>query len=110
MEDENDSGLGLIGVGAAFFLGGILCAFGILALQIYWYLQGGIWIAFSFIDGVTWLALKFDPTFADNDSWLVEPTSWIGVHKLLAGTPLAVSLLLIGVAIGWICMNVVERK
>lgn len=109
MYDKPDAGA-RFAVGAFFtFLSAILVALGILGLQVFWYFKEGVWTALSLLDGVVWLAFKFDPTFANDGSWLIQPTTWLGVHKVLAGAPLSLSVLLIGVLIGWIAVKVAEH-
>lgn len=49
----------------------------VLMKQIVSYLSAGYWNSFSIIDALAWAG----------NAWALFPTSWLGVHKILAWMP-----------------------
>lgn len=74
-------------------LGCGLCLAGIaiLGVQIYAYLQTGEWTPISI---VTVLA-----AVPDYHWWAINPTEWIGLHKVLDHIPVSAVLVVIGIVI-----------
>ncbi len=69
-----------------------VCAgIGEAAYQVYLYLKHGEWTALSVIDGLLYLLRENPPI------WLLYPHDWVGVHKLLDKTPLALGLFILGI-------------
>jgi hypothetical protein len=68
-----------------------LAAVFVLGYQVYLYLKSGAWVALSVIDGLLYLFRKNPPL------WLLYPDDWVGVHKLLDKTPLAVGFVILGI-------------
>jgi hypothetical protein len=73
----------------------ILAGIGIVGFQIFIYLKNGEWIE---------LPLLYLVTYGPNEfvSWLYNPTSWLGLHKIIYGAlkliPLSLCLILVGAA------------
>lgn len=69
-----------------------LAALGFLGWQCVQWLRVGLWPEVSVIYA---LAYAMDASW---NTWLGYPQQWIGVHKLLSGTPLALALFVAGAA------------
>ena len=96
-------------IAAMFFGVGLLGGLGTVVLQVFWYLQSGEWTKLSVLDGAIWLAFRFDPEF-ESTSWLLVPSTWIGVWKLLAAFPLSLGIVVVGSLAGFFCMALNERN
>ncbi len=61
-------------------IGFVLSGTGLFGFQVYYYLKHGIWKAYS----LTWLVLEIGRNFEPKiNSWLIQPSNWIGMHKIL---------------------------
>jgi hypothetical protein len=80
---------------------GLMAAVLIVGYQAYGYLKHGTWIELSTIDGLLYLSSN------KPSPWLLYPYDWVGLHKLLEKTPLALSAVIIGilwtVVFGFLC-------
>jgi len=81
-------------VNAAGFLF-ILAGIGLFGFQVFMYLKYGEWIELP----LTTLASLGPEKFA---SWLIDPTSWLGLHKIISkaleSIPLSLFAIVVGVA------------
>jgi hypothetical protein len=66
----------------------------VVVYQVYLYLKHGTWVSLSVLDALLYLLRKNPPP------WLLYPDDWVGVHKLLDKTPLALCLVILGIV--WI--------
>ena len=55
------------------------------------YLMDGEWTALSVITALGWLDIE----------WASSPASWLGVHKILNGLPLALAPFLTALGLGY---------
>ena len=65
----------------------ILAGLAIPAWQVFVWLRDGVWFPFSIIDSMRLIRAFVsgsDSTWTAFDAWLVTPTNWIGIHKLLS--------------------------
>ena len=80
----------------------------VVLYQIYLYLKHGEWVSLSVIDGLLYLFRKNPPP------WLIYPDDWIGVHRLLERTPLALGLFIFAilwlVVIGFLSLKLAEYQ
>lgn len=87
---------------------GLMAAVLIAGYQLYGYLKHGVWVALSVIDGLLYLSSN------KPSPWLLYPDDWVGLHKLLEETPLALSAVIIGilwtVVFGFLCAKVEEYQ
>ncbi|UZJ44466.1 hypothetical protein OOT55_17690 [Marinimicrobium sp. C6131] len=63
-------------------IGPAVVGLGVVIWQAFSWLQSGDWQAISVIDFLLWTGLE--------GAWLNEPTSWIGLWKMLDWMPLSV--------------------
>jgi hypothetical protein len=77
------------------FPGGLLGSGGLIlfGLQVFWWLQSGYWTPFPLFDVV----VAYGPRSLAN--WLTDPTSWLGLHRIIAFV-LDVSLALTMIVVG----------
>lgn len=75
---------GVLGIGL------ILSAFGIVGLQIFWFLQTGHWTSLSIVDV---MQMFMDP---DRSPWVFKPESWLGAHKILEWIPSSFAVFCLG--------------
>lgn len=86
---------GWLGLCAAFF---ILGALGLVGWQGIMWLRDGYWTPYAVLDGIWWI------TSAPEGSWIWTPKTWVGLHKLLAGTPLSAGIAVIGFLLLWLSL------
>src|SRR5690349_19132117 len=52
---------------------------GLLGLQVYAFLQSGVWIGISVLDVLKSFGVQ----------WAIAPDSWLGIHQIIAQLPLS---------------------
>lgn len=75
------------------YLAGSLLVFaglGTLCVQGFLYLKDGYWTPYS---------LLFVATKLSDSPWLQTPDDWVGLHNMLAATPLSVAAIMIGLMV-----------
>ncbi len=78
-----------------------LCALGAVAVwayQLLAYLQSGAWVAVSLLD-----ALRHGPESIA--LWVVWPSGWIGLHKVLGWLPLSAALIALALLLAAVALN-----
>ena len=100
MNDSNQEDISVVGFAATLLGFGVLGAFGILGYQIYFYLRSGYWLSISIITALGWL----------ESEWALNPTQWLGLHKILNSVPLSVASLAFGFIALWVGLSYAERK
>lgn len=88
----------LLGYGA--FAVGVLSGIAVLGYQCYVWIRAGVWVSLSALSILTWLELQ----------WALSPRDWIGLHKLLAMTPLFLTLPLLGIALAAFGIAIGEER
>ncbi|KKX30262.1 hypothetical protein YH62_11965 [Rhizobium sp. LC145] len=86
-ERNGDDPLWWIGFGL-FILGWVT-----IAVQIYWYLRGGLWTSVSIISALKQLPIEKVAEWASN------PLDWLGLYQLLEFLPLSGSGIILGLFI-----------
>lgn len=81
---------GIVAIGGLIALAGV----SLLGLQIFGYLQSGVWSSFSVIS-----AGQFLSPMPTEYTWLYYPASWIGLWKILNQIPASLVMFGIGVSI-----------
>jgi hypothetical protein len=69
----------------AFMAGGLMGG-AIACYQCYTYVQFGVWVPLSVIDGLRWLGVQ----------WSFMPERWVGAYQLLRAFPLCLAAILLG--------------
>lgn len=68
----------------------------LLAWQGYAWLRTGTWDAWPLTRGLAFLATEFSRANGSFTSWLERPQDFVGLHKILAGAPCSLTLILAG--------------
>lgn len=84
--------------GKVIFYAGCLGAGGVLLFQSAEWLQDGRWSSLPLMDSMSWLALHSvdTPTALAFMNWIDRPSSWYGLHYLMAIMPTSLTLAIIG--------------
>jgi hypothetical protein len=83
----------LTGVFGLSFWGAFIVPVLILAGQVIVFLQSGAWPTLSVADGLLAVGDLLPRALV---TWLITPTSWYGLHKIVAQVPLAFALFVLG--------------
>lgn len=79
-----------MGVAAMVFgLGPLVAGVGVFARQVYAWLHTGEWTSQSVLDFLRWADVRRD--------WIADPTTWLGLWKVLEWLPLSVTSMAFGV-------------
>ena len=76
----------------AVFLVPMLVGVAVLGWQVYHWLYTGDWTSRSMLDVLRWAAMSAEMS----DEWIQNPTSWLGLWKLLNWLPLSATTIVIG--------------
>ena len=93
----SQTGTAAAGTGAGF---GCLVAAGLLLAgpcffvwQCYHWMRDGAWWPVSLLTALAWAGV--------GGTWILFPTDWLGLHKLLDGIPLSIALVAAGIFVLW---------
>jgi hypothetical protein len=100
MKDKSTGEGGAIVVAGVAMASGFLSGAGVFIYQSYMWLRFSEWQPFSAITLLKWL----------NVPWAIRPEDWLGLHKLLDGLPLSLTLFVLGVGVGAIAISFTESS
>jgi len=86
----------LVTVFGVSLMGALLVPAFIVFIQTVLYLRHGTWPALSVADSLLALRLWLPTNLT---SWVVQPTSWYGLHQVVLQTPLALAIFVLGFAL-----------
>ena len=101
---ENDTPIGLQLLVVGLLLAGLVAP-AVLVIQGFFWLKSGFWPAFNLLDALYWLnVVVFGATESTSPftAWLAYPESWLGFHKILAGTPISLAIACMGLFLSWL--------
>lgn len=82
-------------IGLTVCVGPMLVGVAVLVWQVYHWLYTGYWTSFSVLDVHLWASMSAEMS----NEWIQNPTSWLGLWKLLNWLPLSATSIVIGFTI-----------
>lgn len=79
----------------------VLTGIGLFCYQVYIWLRTGEWTAYSVLYGLSY--------FDNLKEWVVYPTSWIGIHKLLDKIPLSLFLIVVWCCLFFVVISIINE-